>query len=127
MHRDQVLCVLTQDPSNKNKNENENENIFPLGVEGVDKIEDFDTDNRITLMGCGMPGKTKGLTLKVMASPTPFLFFILFILMQFYTHSNSRSHSHSHSHSHSQSQSHSLPYSHSFSFSYLCNTLLFHS
>ena len=107
MHRDQVLCVLTQDPSNKNKNENKNESISPSGVEGNDKITDVDTDNRITLMGCGMPGKTKGLTLKVMASPTPFLFFILFILMQFYTHSHS--------------------HSHSFFFSYLCNTLLFHS
>ena len=90
MHRDQVLCVLTQDPSNKNKNENKNESISPSGVEGNDKITDVDTDNRITLMGCGMPGKTKGLTLKVVTHS----FSVLHSFMQFNTYFHSHSHSH---------------------------------
>ena len=59
MHHDKVLCVLTQDPTNKNKNSP------PSGNEKIDENTDVDTDNRITLMGCGKPGETKGLILKV--------------------------------------------------------------
>lgn len=56
MHEDQILCVLTQDPDKK---------VSPYSAPGNDTGREGDRVNRITLMGCGRPSQTKGLTLKV--------------------------------------------------------------
>jgi hypothetical protein len=73
MHEDQILCVLTQDPDNK---------VSPYRSPGNDTGREGDRVDRITLMGCGRPSQTKGLTLKVIRRK---LNFILFCFLELFT------------------------------------------
>ena len=75
MQEDQILCVLTQDPDDK---------VSPYRAPGNDTGREGDRVNRITLMGCGRPGQTKGLTLKVRNIKLTFrLFCFVFFLIFF--------------------------------------------
>ena len=71
LQEDQIFCVLTQDPDKE------------VSSHWARKDDKVNRVNRVTLMGCGRPGQTKGLTLKVIKRKRTFLLFFLFISIHF--------------------------------------------